>query len=308
MGVDRFLQAEADLWRSVGAAPTERWLTLASTGSRVRVLSVGDGPPVLFVHGATNAGSSWATLAARLPQYQCLLLDRPGCGLSEPSGRRFRDPADLARFADDLIAEVLDGLGLARASVVGTSYGGYFTLRAAAAHPDRMERLVLLSWSLGCPIERVAPAMRMAGARGLGKVMARIPPTRGATKALLRQIGLRNAIDSGGFDEVALTWFRSVLRDTATMRNELDAVPALVRPIRGIDARLLLSDDLLRQVAAPSLLLWGVDDPQGGVGTASAFAARIPGARLEMLDGAGHAPWMDDAAGVADRVASFLDG
>jgi pimeloyl-ACP methyl ester carboxylesterase len=169
-----------------------------------------------------------------------------------------------------------------------------------------VSRQVLLSWPFGCPIEKVAPVMRLASARGLGKLMARVPPSRAATKALLRQIGLRQAVDSGGFDDVALDWFHSLLRDTPTMRNEIDAIPGAVRPLKGVDERLLLTDDLLARVVAPTYFLWGSDDPQGGRATAEAFAARLPHAELEMFDGAGHAPWMDDPARVASCVGAFL--
>ena len=66
MDVARYRRAEDALWASVGARPTERWLELERTGAMVRVLELGDGPPVVFVHGASNAGTSWAPLAARL--------------------------------------------------------------------------------------------------------------------------------------------------------------------------------------------------------------------------------------------------
>ena len=48
----------------------------------LRVQELGDGPPILFIHGANTSGTSWATLAAKLPSFRCLLLDRPGTGLS----------------------------------------------------------------------------------------------------------------------------------------------------------------------------------------------------------------------------------
>ncbi|MBA2281169.1 MAG: alpha/beta hydrolase [Acidimicrobiia bacterium] len=306
MGEARYREAERALWSATGVEPEEIWITLARSGSKVRVLAVGEGPPVVFVHGATNGASSWATLAARLPGHRCWLVDRPGCGLSEPTGTRLRNADALAGFADDLVADVLDGLELERVSLVGTSFGGYFVLRAAAAHPNRVDRLVTLSWSLGAPIERVAPAMRIAGVRSLGFLMARIPPSKAAVKGLLRQIGLRNAIDSGQFDETALRWFRSLLRDTPTMRNELDAAPPVVRPITGLDEDLLLGDDTLQRISAPTLLIWGADDPQGGAATARAFAARIPGATLEIMVAAGHAPWMDDPGHVAKALNRFL--
>jgi pimeloyl-ACP methyl ester carboxylesterase len=72
--------AERALWEHYGAEPTERFLDLAKPKARTRVLIVGDGPPVLFVHGSPNAGSTRAPLAERLQDFRCIILDRPGCG------------------------------------------------------------------------------------------------------------------------------------------------------------------------------------------------------------------------------------
>lgn len=301
----RYRRSEAALWASVGAAPEERTVRLA-TGTAVRVLDVGDGEPLLFVHGATNGASSWAPLVARLTGRRCLLLDRPGCGLSEPSGRRLASAAELAAFADRLVADVLDGLGVERAALVGTSLGGYHVLRTAAAHPQRVAAVVELSWPVGAPIERVAPAMRLAGIRPLGLAMAHVPPSRAAVRMLLRQIGLRHALDEGAFDDVALDWYRALLRDTPTMRHELDAAPAVVHPLRGLDEGLLLGDDVLGRITAPVHFVWGAQDPQGGEAVGRAFAARIPGATIEVEPDAGHAPWMDDPARCAASVLTFL--
>ncbi len=99
---DRYRSAEQRLWRTLGVTPVERSVKLARTGVTVRLQEVGAGPPVVFVHGASNAGTSWASLAALLGGFRCLLLDRPGCGLSDPLPQPLDDSARLAAFADDL--------------------------------------------------------------------------------------------------------------------------------------------------------------------------------------------------------------
>ncbi|MBV9934605.1 MAG: hypothetical protein JO367_09925, partial [Actinobacteria bacterium] len=73
----KYREAEQQLWEYVAVTPTEEWLDLRRTATRVRVQMVGDGPPVVFVHGASNGGASWATLVNRLEGFRCILLDRP---------------------------------------------------------------------------------------------------------------------------------------------------------------------------------------------------------------------------------------
>ena len=66
---------------------------------------------MLFVHGASNAGTSWVDLIAALEGFRCIALDRPGCGLSDPIalGPR-RDLMAIEAYADTLVRDVLDAL------------------------------------------------------------------------------------------------------------------------------------------------------------------------------------------------------
>ena len=79
----RYLQAERRLWDSVGVETTELQLDLATVGCTVRAQETGSGPPVLFIHGGATAGASWAMLVSWLPDFRCIVIDRPGMGLSE---------------------------------------------------------------------------------------------------------------------------------------------------------------------------------------------------------------------------------
>ena len=151
--LERFREAERRLWQAAGLSPQERRVRLRS-GETVRIQEVGEGDPVLFVHGAANAGTSWLHLMAALEGFRCIALDRPGCGLSEPiAAGPLRDMNAVEAYADTLVRDVLDALDLPRAHVVATSYGGYFAFRGAAAHPDRIRRVVEFSWPMGAPMD-----------------------------------------------------------------------------------------------------------------------------------------------------------
>ena len=305
MNEDRYRHAERALWASTGATPTERTIALRRTGTSVRIQEVGAGPAVIFVHGAANGGTSWASLVARLDGFRCIVIDRPGCGLSPRSAVRHDDVAALGAFADDLVVDVLDAVGVAQAHVVGTSFGGYFALRAAAAHPDRIDRLVTLSWSFGAPTVATPFVMRIAMQPVLGRLVMRVPITERMARLLLKQIGLRRAVETGRFGPVEMAWFLSLLRDTDTMRNEIDATPRIVT-LRGFNEATRLPPSLLAKVTSPSYFLWGEEDPMGGSEIARQFVTNFPDAELELLPRAGHAPWIDAPDHVADRVGSFL--
>ena len=69
---------------------------------------------------------------------------------------------------------------------------------------------------------------------------------------------------------------------------------------------ILLPDDVLGAIRTPFLFLWGEEDMMGGGDVARAFVPRVAGAQLEIIPGAGHAVWMDDAADIAARTTTFL--
>lgn len=307
MNAAKYRAAETGYWTSEGVAPAERWLELAHTGARVRVQVVGDGPPVLFVHGVNNGGTSWGPLVARMSGFRCVLLDRPGCGLSDRLATRFDDVDAFVPFAETMIVDVLDALGLESAHVVATSLGGYHALRTAAAHADRVRSVVEFSFPIGAPIGDTPWLMRLIGVRSLGQVMARVPVNDRMVRSMLAQAGLRHAIDRGRISPESISWFRALMNHTDTLRNEIDAAPPILHPIRGMNDSLVLSDAVLGRIRAPMLFVWGADDPFGGEEVARQFVPRISGAALEVVPDAGHAPWMDDADRCAIATSAFLN-
>ena len=301
MDLDRHRRLEAALWASFGASPVERYVDVGPNPVRHRVQELGAGPPLLFVHGSSVTGTCFAPLVAQLHDHRCLLPDRAGCGLSDPLPARL-DLDAFRAFADRYVADLLDALGLDRATVVSTSFGGYFALRAAAAHPDRVSAVCHLAWSAGAPISHLPLVMRFAGVPAIGRLLTRLPVPRAAAKSMLAQIGLGGALDAGKISDEFVDWFHSVVRDTDSMRNELDSLPPVASVRSGLNRDLLLDSDLLGSIEVPVSFLWGADDPMGDVDTATAFVAQIPGAHLQVLAGAGHAPWIDDVV----RAAAFV--
>jgi pimeloyl-ACP methyl ester carboxylesterase len=307
MDEERFRSSERAVWASVGVTPTERRVRLVRTGCTVRVQESGSGPAVLFVHGAASGGTSWADLVARLRGFRCAMVDRPGCALSDPLPAPLRRVEQIEAYADGFVADVLDALDLERAHVVATSYGGYFALRGAAAHPERFDRIVELGWTIGAPMSKVPFILRLLAVPGVGRVLSSVMPTNErVVRRMLRQAGLGRALDSGAFSPVAVAWFTSVLRDTPTMRNELSGTPRVILPIRGMNKRVLLPPPLRSSIPAAILFLWGDEDPNGDESVAAAFTAPFPDASLQLVARAGHSPWIDHPDHVTAAISAFL--
>ena len=119
--------------------------------------------------------------------------------------------------------------------------------------------------------------MRLSALPGMRGMTAKMPVTRTMVKALLRQIGLKRAIETGTFTEEMIDWFLSVSA-THTMANDLRSSPKTITTIRGLNERMLHTDEILARLMMPTLFLWGDEDPNGGELVAREFVARLPNA------------------------------
>lgn len=281
-------------------------MRLNESGVAVRVQEVGHGSPVLFIHGASNSGTSWADLVVHLDGFRCLLLDRPGAGLSEPLREPFADAEELASFSDELVVDVLDALDISTASLVATSYGGYAALRGAAAHPDRINRIVILGWTMGAANPRMPFFMRLGGIPAVARLMSRMPINETAVRSMFKRIGLRRAVATGKVSDDLVSCYTALLRHTDTMKNELE-IGRLLMSWKGLNPEIVLSEEVLAKVRAPVYFLWGEEDPFGSSAVAEAFASKVPNAELKMMPDAGHAVWIDDPRYVGRVVRDHLD-
>lgn len=302
MNEHAYREAERRLWDSVGKAPTERLITMPRLGVTVRVQEVGEGDPVLFIHGGPNSGSTWAPLVEHLDGFRCLMVDRPGTGLSEPAHIGLEN---LAQVGDTFVADVLEGLGIESTHVVASSFGGYLALRSAVADPARVGRMVQMACPAFVPGFHVPPFMRMTAVSAVRWLLAKLPPSRRANDAILRQIGHAASLDAGTIPDVFMDWYLALGTHTDTMRNEGEMIGRL-GSFRGFDPSLTLSPEFFAGVRPPTLFLWGADDTFGGEGVARPIVEWMPDAELVMVPNSGHLPWIDDPAAIARRTAMFL--
>jgi len=142
-----YQSAEEKLFNSYDLARKEHFINVEKYGIKVRVQEIGQGKPVLFIHGGPNAGSTWAQLVSLLPHYKSLLLDRPGCGLSEAVSYKNLTRKDFTDMVVAVTDSVLNYFHSDKIDVVASSFGGYWTLHYVLQKPGRINKIVLE----GCP-------------------------------------------------------------------------------------------------------------------------------------------------------------
>jgi pimeloyl-ACP methyl ester carboxylesterase len=218
-----------------------------------------------------------------------LAPDLPGFGLSPDL------PAEspLGLQAARLLAGLLDALGLARVSVLGTSFGGLAALRLAQHFPGRVARLVLLDTA---GLARAVPwAVRIASRPAFAPLAARAGE-RGS-RWLLRRL-LTSTRLPPEHERALVAWLTAVAR--------AHAPPPLAAFAGWRGQQEVLTGRELRALAVPVLLLWGERDRLFSLAQARGAARHLADGRLHVVAGAGHSPNWEKPAEVAEQVGRFL--
>jgi pimeloyl-ACP methyl ester carboxylesterase len=242
---------------------------------------------VLLVHGYGSSSASYAPVMDALAAHlRVIAVDLPGFGKSD---RREGDytPDALA----DVLAEVLTQKGVTRAHVVGHSWGSSVVLAFARRHPERLDRLVVISgWVYD---DQLLPIMRWASVPGLGEALY------GAF--------YRNAIGERlylNFVEPNLVTQKVVEEVEKQMALE-GAVASALAAARGMH-RFAETEGEYRTIKHPTLLLWGRDDKVARLAFGERLARELPHARLVVLPRCGHIPMWECTGETAAALTEFL--
>ncbi|MCU7730498.1 alpha/beta hydrolase [Actinoplanes sp. KI2] len=273
--------------------------TIAVRGIRLHVEVIGHGPPLVLMHGGPGA-DHWTLLPFRrlADRFTLIFYDHRCNGRSTGAPVSSMTWENLTADADALRAR----LGYERWAVLGHSFGGKVALEYALRHPDRLTRLILLDTGGDSWWERVnAPAVLARRGFPAKKVeLARRWFTGGTAPAefLSTLIRLGSAYDP-------YTSWPAVLRD-AFAKRRLRARPEA--QIFGFGTLMpgWSVMDRLGGITAPTLVLAGRDDFIFPPEHQAQLAAGIPGARLEIVERAGHNPHDERTAEVMTAVAAFL--
>lgn len=296
---ERYRDAERTLWGRYGLEPGERHVELSEPALRLRVVEVGSGRPVLFIPGTGGTGPYWAPLIRELSGVRCLLLDRPGWGLSSPIDYTSDDFGSLAATT---LVKVLDALELDRVDMVGASIGGLWALHVAHRHPSRVGRVTVLG---GMPNSEIGvPRFIKLLSSPIGAFLVRAPMSRKMLESQLRAVGHGPSAAAGRMDDF-IPWRLAFSRYTASMRHERAMVRAL-RQGAGWRPGFAMEDRDLAEIRQPVRMIFGLADPTGTPEIWRRFIARLPNGELMLVPGAGHQPWWDEPAEVGAQVGSFL--
>jgi pimeloyl-ACP methyl ester carboxylesterase len=308
----RFARAQESVLAELDVEARASFLRLDAPPMRVHLTEAGSGPPLLMVHGGNSVSMSWGPLMPLLaPRFRLLMPDRPGCGLT---GRFDYRGVALRRHGAQFLSGVLDALGLEQVAVAGNSMGGFFAMALALAEPERVSRLVLLGEPAGADGH---PRLfhRLVGTRGLNGLLyatALRPPedADGARRGLARSHLVAHPERVSPTVLACLAAAGRLPGATHSWRTMVEQV--FVPAGSGVFAtgtagtHALLPE--LGRLTAPTLFLWGDEDPLGSPEAGRALAERMPDAQVRVVPGASHLVWLDQPDLCAQAMTDFLEG
>lgn len=244
---------------------------------------VGEGPPVLLIHGLGYGRWGWEPLVPTLKErFRVITFDNRGIGESSvPEG-----PYSAAQMAGDALA-VLDAAGAGQAHLVGASLGGMIAQELALSHPDRVDRLVLIASHPGAPHGYPMPEVTVQ----LMTEAQALPPEEALHRFVVNALGPEPD--------------RSVVERIMGHRlaNPPDPTGWQGQAAAGTTYE---GGDRARDMASPTLVLTGtadrVVDPRNG----ELLADMIPDSTLHVVPDGGHLLFWEHPEQIADLMIQFL--
>jgi 3-oxoadipate enol-lactonase len=246
----------------------------------------GEGPPLLMIVGHLVARRAWDEVVPIFARdYRVVTIDNRDAGDNEPETA----PYTIADMAGDALA-LLDGLGIPRADVVGHSMGVAIALRLVLDHPDRVDRLILVSGAAAEPTPD-------------GTARPVTPPSRDTWIADPRERARKRsvAVVGPGYFDTRPEQLETVV---AQERDNRITYEGMVRQLQAMSGEFSRPD--LGTISVPTLVIHGDHDPLVPLARGETLGTEIPGAHLIVLPGVGHRPFVERQDEFVRAVRGFL--
>jgi 4,5:9,10-diseco-3-hydroxy-5,9,17-trioxoandrosta-1(10),2-diene-4-oate hydrolase len=274
--------------------PQDRYIDV--NGIRTRYWDVGEGPPVLLVHGIGASAETWTgTLPALVPDHRVVALDVVGYGYTDKP----RDAPYTFPYFADFVRRAMDALEMPEAAVVGHSLGGGIVLKLAERVPSRVTRLVVVD-AAGLGTQGLSIVYPLMAIPGLGRWLTRPDPqwTRRFLEGLVD--------DPDQVTEAMVELSVALMSQPGAQAAYLATIRSLATifgPRKDVVADIV---DHLDAITAETLVIWGRQDEAIPVAHGETAVAGIPDAQLVVFDACGHMPMVEHPDTFNETVGAFL--
>jgi pimeloyl-ACP methyl ester carboxylesterase len=254
-------------------------------GYKLHYLEAGRGEPIILLHGSGGEGARWMpTIQGLAANFRVIAIDQVGFAQSDKPLTIYHSGV-FAGF----LAQFMKTIGVPKAVIMGQSMGAGVALYLAVHHPEMVERLVLVDG-------------------GGFRAAAGTPPV--APNWHNRQIANAGTLEESREYLEKLYYDHSFVTDKLVEQNLILRLRSAytVESMQTASDRGLggVSEDEVRAIKAPTLLIWGMNDPLSAVANADKLNAAIKNSRKILFEKAGHYPFLEHADKFNQAVLEFL--
>src|SRR5690606_8188268 len=299
--IENYKRSRQILFELAEIHPQSKIVSTKGPVENVHFLEMGQGKPLIIVHGGGSHASEWVNIMKPLAEhFHLYVVDRPGHGLSDPFNYQ---SVAYKKIAVEFLRSFADVLGLEKFHLMGNSMGGYYSLAFSMAHPEKINKLLLIGAPAG--LNRwVPPMLRILGLTGINQLITKTVarPSIANLKMVHKKLlvaDIKNLSDeylSHGLHNGLLPG--NMMGFTSMLENVLS--------LKGWRSELYLGDKL-HSLEVPVRFIWGTQDVFEKPDTGMAKASAIADYKFAVVKDAGHCPWLDQPEECARLIISFLD-
>jgi pimeloyl-ACP methyl ester carboxylesterase len=293
----KFEQVQKD-WLHTSSDAQSHYILFKPLNKMIHILETGAGEPLLMLHGGNSFSALWEPLLTQLKSHFHLIApDRFNCGLSDVIDYK---KLDLYQHAIEFMDTLFEHYGYSCVNIIGNSLGGYWAMLYALQKPERVKNIILI----GAPGGTQAPPqiLRLASIPILNQILFFILMNKPhATEDLFRRALVA---DINHLPHDIFKLMHLGLRLPGAQRAWLDILE-MTCTVKNIKPEFWMFDKL-PQIQQKTLVLWGNKDVFGDPTQAQAVTDALPQGQLELIDNAGHMPWLDQGQQCADLIKTFL--
>ena len=266
---------------AVGKAQTSKEVLVF--GQKIQYVEAGTGPTVILLHGLGGSAQAWGLNIGPLAEkYHVIVPDQIGFGKSDKPLVNYR-----VRTYVDFLDQFCKQLKIERATLVGSSMGGWIATMYTASFPDRVDKLVLVD----------AAGYRPPKDFDTRTLIGLNPSTREGMKILIAKVFYNKAFQTDAAVDQAIA-ARLAAGDGYTINSLTESI------IRGED----FLDEIVKTIKRPTLIIWGRQDGLVSLADGERFNKDIAGSKMIVIDQCGHVPNTEKPGEFNAAVLKFLAG
>lgn len=298
--INIYKEAQLKLYEKEGVSPVSKFITTNGVVKNVHYLEVGQGKPLVLIHGGGGNTDQWINLIKYLQSnFKVYIVDRPGCGLTDAFDYR---GVDFKQHCVSFINSFMEALNISRADFAANSMGGYWLSLFAMKYPEKINKIVFLGAPAGLDL-KLPFFLRLLGVRGVNDFLwaTVAKPSIKGTRKLYEMLLVADAnklsdeyIHCGYLSSILpsykLGWL-TMLENIATMS--------------GFRKDYYIGNSM-DKLSNSTLFLWGDKDAFQSAVEGEEIAKTMKLSKFIQVNDAGHLPWLDQPEFCASEMTKFL--